>query len=297
MRVSQLIKKAKDSLFELGVESAAVEVELLLGHCLGKSRTELYLAASEELSPKEYEHWLDLFARRLTREPLAYILGEQEFWSLHFYVSPDVLIPRPETEFMLELVLASQGQWRQGGPIIDLCTGSGVIAVVLAKELGRPIIAIDISEKALNVAQKNIDYHHLTQQVNCLQSDLFGNYPVEQKISLLVSNPPYVKKSSIDFEVEPEVREFEPHLALDGGDDDGLAFIRRIWQKSFNLLANNAEIFIEFGSEQGEIVRKIFSTPYADGSHFTNIKIIKDYSRRDRVINATYKPTIKEYKI
>lgn len=288
MRVSQLLHEAQAELEQLGVESAAVDVQLLLGHCLGKTRTELFLAASEKINLDLTQKFSNLFERRKKREPLAYILGEQEFWSLDFHVNSDVLIPRPETEFMLERVLANQGEWRQGGNIVDLCTGSGVIAVVLAKELGRKVTAIDISEKALAVTARNINRHKLDNLISCLISDLFCDYNKSDKISLLVSNPPYVRKLAIANEVEPEVRDYEPHLALDGGGDDGLTLIRKMWDELQYYLADKAEIFIEFGAEQGQAVKEVFSNSYSNGNYYTNIEIIKDYSGRDRVVNATF---------
>ncbi|CAG37454.1 peptide chain release factor N(5)-glutamine methyltransferase [Desulfotalea psychrophila] len=285
MHVAQLMQRAVLVLAEAGVESALVDVQLLLGHCLGKTRTELFLYPENPVSSGSEAAFNLLLARRVQREPLAYILGEQEFWSLDFKVNSHVLIPRPETEFMLEKVLASAGAWRESvTPVLDLCTGSGVIAVVLAKELGRPVVAVDISEEALQVARFNAHRHHVA--INFIRSDLFANIEPLHQFGLIVSNPPYVSRGAIAHELEPEVASYEPHLALDGGAGDGLDFIRRMRDDLPKYLSLGGEVFIEFGADQGAAIADLFAEPGSDGSSFTDVHVLQDYARRDRVLYA-----------
>ncbi len=287
MRVIDLIQFARSELGGAGIEESNTDAHLLLGHSLGKSRTELFLAAAEEVPEKELLVFLALLARRKKREPLAYILGEREFWSLPFVVNPAVLIPRPETEFLLERALASV---RRGacpaGMILDLCCGSGVIAVVLALELGRRIAAVDISSAALEVARENCIRHGVSQRVELIQADLFAAFPLRRMFSLVISNPPYVSRRDIQQGLEPEVVKFEPHLALDGG-ERGLDVIQRIRDGLPARMLSGGELFMEIGADQGAEVQKLFAEPSGPISCFKNVEILKDYAGRDRVLHAT----------
>ena len=160
MLIGQLLQECTAVLANAGIESPAIDAELLLGHCLGMSRTELYLNAQQPLSNPSVTQFQSLLKRRQQREPLAYILGVQEFWSLDFLVTPDVLIPRPETEQLLEKVISfHRASQPDSGLLVDLCCGSGAIAVVLAKELQRKVLAIDISFEALRVTKANCEKH------------------------------------------------------------------------------------------------------------------------------------------
>lgn len=289
MRVAEIMEFADNVLCDAGIdETRNIDIQVLLGHCLQKTRTQLFLSGAEELSAEQEELFNGFLVRRIQREPLAYILGEQEFWSMNFNVSPDVLIPRPETEFLLECVLASKGAWRSStSSILDLCTGSGVIATVLAKELRRPITAVDISPAALTIAASNIKRHNLTHLVFLIESNLFIGLPIEQKFGLVVSNPPYVESGEIAERLEPEVALYEPHLALDGG-DDGLDLIRRIRIDLPQRLLIGGEVFMEFGAYQGKEIETIFSERGVDDSFFDKVQIFKDYAGRDRVVYARF---------
>ena len=178
--VHQLLTTATASLSQAGTEDSRLEAELLLRHCLNVSRGKLFLLHDQPVEEATERRFRELLRRRCQREPLQYIIGSCEFWSLDFFVNPAVLIPRPETEFLLEHCFSTLQQNAGGQPlrILDLCTGSGIIAVVLAKEFPRSeVIASDFSQEALGVACKNISRHHLDQRVHLLRADLLTAFP------------------------------------------------------------------------------------------------------------------------
>ncbi len=286
MRVAELIRFAAGELGRAGIAEADSEVLGLLGYCLGKTRTGLYLAAEEEVPEAVRLAFLELLARRRQREPLAYILGEREFWSLPFFVSPAVLIPRPETEFLLEQVLAAcRKRSLPAGRFLDLCCGSGVIAIVLALELGREVTAVDLSGEALAVAGKNCRRHGVGERVSLILADLLSAFAAKRMFSLAVSNPPYVSSGDIRGNLEPEVAEHEPRLALDGG-DKGLDVIERIRDGLPAVMLPGGEVFIEIGAEQGQAASRLFSEPVNAVRSFQEVEILQDYAGRDRVLHA-----------
>ena len=197
-----------------------------------------------------------LVARRSTREPLAYITGTKEFWGLAFEVSPDVLIPRPETELLVEATLEMFPSRDMPLAIADVCTGSGCVAIALACE--RPyahILALDVSEAALAVARRNAARHSVSSRAHCLHSDLLNAVP--GAFDLIVSNPPYVP-STHRRELSPEVRDFEPSLALFAG-GDGLAIIDRLVSESVDRLKPGGVLIFEFGAGQDQAVAELVS--------------------------------------
>lgn len=287
MRLAELYKRASAELAEAGVPEYQLDARLLLESCLGITRTEIFLNGQEEVDEVLQGAYLRSIDRRKKREPVAYILGEQEFWSMPFYVSPAVLIPRPETEFLLDRVFALTSPENVGrGFALDLCCGSGVIASVLAKETGKRIIASDISFEALQVTRKNLHRHHLAGQVELVQGDLLSPFQQDRAIfPLVVSNPPYVSKYVVENDLEPEVARHEPRLALDGG-EDGMAIIQEIRLKLPRLLCPGGQFFMEIGADQGEAVRKLFSADFKGTPGFHEVAILVDYTGRDRVVHA-----------
>ena len=281
--VAQLLHQAVVDLGAIGIPEARIDAELLLGHCLDTTRTGVYLAAREPVSSVVLQRYRELLARRLRREPLAYIVGEKEFWSLPFHVSPAVLIPRPETEFVLEMVLARRSQSANHDQCLDLCCGSGVIGIVLARECGVPVIGVDLSEKALAVARKNCHRHRVADRVALVQGDLLSCFRLDRPFSLIVSNPPYVAQEELGAGLEPEVRCFEPRLALDGG-PSGLSVIAAISRSLPTLLAAGGDCFLEIGEQQGDSVRALFRNDWSSGVYH-EVRVIKDYSGRDRVVH------------
>lgn len=287
MEIKQLIKDSTSVLKKHGIDNAEIDIQLLLSHCLGMSRTELYLHGNTIPDPGLVSQFMQLLLRRADREPVAYILSEREFFSRSFFVSPDVLIPRPETEFLLEKVIEeASGTDLVIDRCLDLCCGSGIIAVILALELDIDVLAVDCSGPAIEVTSRNIQTHGVQKRVTTCVSDLFSVLePDRHLFPLIVSNPPYVRKKDIAELLEPEVARFEPELALDGG-DDGLRCIERISNDILSYLSPGGMFFMEFGSDQGEAVAKIFSSVKADGRYFSSVEIFKDYSGRDRVLFA-----------
>jgi len=289
MRTGELFRRGIAELKAAGVPCADTDIQLLLGHCLKMSRTQLYLAAEDGVAQGAETLFLKLLERRKKREPVAYILGEQEFWSLSFHVTRDVLIPRPETEFLLEKVLESvQSSPPPCGPILDLCCGSGVIAIVLALELRRRVAALDLSMAALGVARLNAERHGVGEQIDFVQADLLNSVLSANGFSLIVSNPPYVSTAEMQGEMQPEVIGYEPHLALDGG-VDGLNIIEKIRSRLPFVLCPGGYFFMEIGEAQGPGVREMFSLGDGHGACFDLVEIYADYAGKDRVLFARLK--------
>ncbi|MBI4224251.1 MAG: peptide chain release factor N(5)-glutamine methyltransferase [Deltaproteobacteria bacterium] len=247
----ETLKEAIRELEAAGCETPRLDAEVLLAHALGCERHEIYLGPGTRDqglgTEKKFKLFEDYIERRKNREPAAYITGTKEFWSLPIKVTPDVLIPRPETETLVNAALEKvPGPWSlvPGPFILDLCTGSGCVAAALAKELpDARFVVSDISPRALTVARGNLKFAE--GRVAFIQSDLFEN--ITGPFDLIVSNPPYV--ASKDWEgLQPEIKNFEPRLALDGG-TDGLDFIRKILQDAPRCLKSNGWLILENGSE------------------------------------------------
>ena len=249
-------------------------------------RTEMLISASQEVDDENCQRFASLIKRRAAHEPVAYITGEREFWSLPFWVDENVLIPRPETEFLLETVF--QHMTKSGKRItrcLDLCCGSGVIAVVLALELKSMVFALDLSVGALGVTQRNAARHGVDELVGTVCSDLFSAIGFGQVFPLIVANPPYV--SSLEFRdvLQPEVAEFEPHLALNGG-PEGLDCIQRIATDILKYLEPDGMFFMEFGADQASHIDRIFRKVRLQDRFFEVLNIYQDYSGRDRLLAA-----------
>jgi release factor glutamine methyltransferase len=283
---AELLLFGAGELQKAGVVEYHLDSRLLLQACTGKSRTEILLDGDAAVNGTLLNIYLQYLERRKKREPVAYILGEQEFWSLPFYVTPEVLIPRPETELLLDRVFAlGDPENFSRGNILDLCCGSGVIASVLAKETSRKVCGLDISFQALEVARRNNLRHDVEPLVDLIQGDLFSPFSEDRCFSLIVSNPPYVSSTDVSHNLEPEVALFEPHLALDGG-DKGLEIIREIHDGLSGMLSSGGQIFMEIGADQGEVVKNLFQENLYGRSCFEQVEILKDYSGRDRVLYA-----------
>lgn len=287
MQTAELVHYGITELKAAGIPDCTSDVHLLLGFCLGKSRTQLLLAARDEVSAEAELAFVTLLRRRIHREPLAYILGEQEFWSRSFLVNSSVLIPRPETEFLLETVFRELQSCPAlgGGGVLDLCCGSGVIAIILALELKKRVVAIDFSQDALEVTRQNCCRHGVEQLVFPIRADLLSAIGGDRRFALVVSNPPYVSTAAVKHDLEPEVRDHEPWLALDGG-EKGLDLISRIRDDLPRILAPGGQVFMEIGYDQGEAVAEMFRLHKAGHSDFYDIRILKDYAGRDRVLHA-----------
>jgi release factor glutamine methyltransferase len=250
------IAAARHSLVSAGLspEDAALDAEVLARHVLGWDRA-TFLIRSAEPSPSDFDaRFTPLIERRTAREPVAYITGHREFWGLDFEVSPDVLIPRPETEIIVEQALARADPARPYRRVIDVGTGSGCLAVSLATEFAQAeVIATDRSERALAVAARNAQRHDVADRVRFVHADLLTG--IREVANLIVSNPPYVATADAG-QLQPEVVSFEPKEALFAG-DDGLSVIRRLFESASANLAAGGLLVVEFGFGQAPAIVRL----------------------------------------
>jgi len=286
--VRRALREGAEFLSRVGVESDRLDAELLLGKALGCPREKLYLNYEMALGTPVKDLYDSLLERRALREPLCYLIGSREFWSLDFYVTSEVLVPRPETELLIEVTLGLVRELDspRAIKILDLGTGSGAIAVSLAKELGEAEIwATDLSWGALEVARRNALRHGVEGKICFLHGNAFA--PVKGQrdfFDLLVSNPPYVRQSEIE-KLPPEVRDWEPKLALDGG-VDGLDFYRRIVKEAHHYLADGGFLAVEIGADMGREVCGLI----ADVGYYSAASVWQDYAGKDRVVAARKLP-------
>ncbi|MGD9950371.1 MAG: peptide chain release factor N(5)-glutamine methyltransferase, partial [Desulfobulbus sp.] len=270
-RIDALLREAARQISDAGIEDSELEAQLLLQWLTSLCRSQLVLKAGEELETAMAEQYLHLIGRRCQRIPLQHLTGVQGFWSLELIVSPAVLIPRPETEFLLEQVFATVSH-RPELRVLDMCTGSGAIALVLAQELSCRVVAVDLSVDALSIARRNRAKYQLEGLVELVQSDLFSGLQPAFKYDCIVSNPPYIVDAAIDF-LEPEVALAEPRMALSGG-EDGLAWIRRIIASASTFLRPGGWLFLEIGADQKTAVEHLFQEA---GSVYEQIQVVTDY--------------------
>lgn len=260
MTAAQAIAEGVETLAQAGVESARLDAELLVCHALGWTRTRLYTYPEHPLPPETEAEWRALLQRRRRREPLPYLLGEWEFFGRRFCVSPAVLIPRPETELLVEGLLARR-PWREEGPplFVDVGTGSGCIAVTLAGELPEAIgVMLDSSADALEVAQANAEAHGTGDRLEArLAAFPAGLEDLHGRVDVLASNPPYVAEPE-RATLPPEVRDYEPDEALFSG-PDGLGMLSELLDRGRALLRPGGWIALEFGIEQAAALQEAAS--------------------------------------
>lgn len=274
--VLKVLRWTADYFREKGIESGRRDAEVLLADTLGLDRVGLYLHFDRPLSADELAAYRRLVARRAQREPLQYILGETEFWSLPLRVTPEVLIPRADTEVLVEEALKKV---TGAVGILDVGTGSGAIAIALAHELPEARVeAVDISPAALVLAEENARRNGVAERMHFRQADFYqlqgGPY------DLMVANPPYIPATDMD-ELMPEVRDHEPHLALRGGDADGLAAYRALAVAAANLLVPGGWLLVEVGIGQAEAVRRLFADAGLDDCYARD-----DYAGIPRVVGG-----------
>ena len=265
-------QQATNRLYKFKINDAELDAWYLLSHVTGLTRAEFFIKGDELMSEEQERQYEELLARRTSHEPLQYIIGTQEFMGLSFVVRDGVLIPRQETELLVEEALPLS----KGKRVLDMCTGSGCIIVSIAK-LANPAqaVGVDVSEQALAVAKENAT--RLEVQASFLQSNLFEQ--VEGQFDVIVSNPPYIASNVIP-ELMPEVREYEPMLALDGK-EDGLFFYRTIISQAKEYLVEDGTILFEIGHDQGEAVATLL-----EQAGYENIVVKKDYAGLDRIVRA-----------
>ena len=268
-----------------GIESARLDAEVLLMHCLRWERTALYRERDYQLTPDEDARFHELVRRRGAHEPIAYLTGEREFWSLPFAVRPGVLIPRPDTEWVVEAALRYAPQFlrlHSRCHVLDIGTGSGNIAIAVAASLALvDVTAIDSSLEALAVAQLNAQSCQVAERVHFVCGDLFSPlHPRRVRFDLLLSNPPYIAAEEW-CALPTTVRCYEPRQALDGG-SDGLLFYRRLFAEGSPYLSENGIAIVEVGHRQaGDVSRLLMQS-----QQWELIEIVKDYSGIERVVVA-----------
>ncbi len=277
MRIRGALDQATAQLGNEGVESPRLDAELLLAHVLGVNRAALWTWPDRLLTPKELTRYRELVARRARREPLAYIIGRREFFGLEFAVNPAVLIPRPETELLVEHALRLVRRWAPTPDIADVGAGSGAMAVALAVHLPQATVyALDASDQALALTAENARRHGVGDRVRCLLGDLLA--PLPGPVDLIVANLPYVATGEWEG-LAPEIRLYEPRPALDGG-PDGLALIRRLLATAAPCLRPGGALLIEIGADQGAAVTALARRHFPQAA----VQLYPDYAGLDRLV-------------
>jgi release factor glutamine methyltransferase len=289
MTILEILNGSTNYLRDHRIENPRLNAELLLAHSLNLSREGLYIHLHEQLKEEEKDELERLIERRIRGEPLQYILGHLEFWAFDLKVNPHVLIPRPETELLVEqgLSILSKDSFETPHCVLELGTGSGAITISLAKELKDVfLVATDISRDALVLAMGNAKSAGVIHQIEFVNGDLFAPFRFfkERKpFDLILSNPPYINRSEIQG-LPKEVKDYEPISALDGG-EDGLEFYRRITSQAPFYLRKRGWILMEVGQGQGSKVSDLIEK----GGCFNEPELIRDFSGIERVVQAQIK--------
>ena len=285
--IGRLLTWTNDYLREHGSDSSRLDAEILLAEARGCKRIELYTAYEEVASEQTRVAFRELVRRRAEGEPVAYLVGRKEFYSLSFHVTHDVLIPRPETELIIVTMLdLAKKRPAQDGPlqIADVGTGSGVIAVTAAKYWQNSrVTAMDLSDKALEIARFNIDQHGVSERVTLIHSDLFSKVPPDARFDFILSNPPYVSQAEYK-ELPRDVKDHEPEMALIGG-PTGCEVIARLIEQSATRLNPGGCLLIEVSPMIAAEVQHMIG----DHASFASSAIVKDSAGHARVVVATRK--------
>jgi len=282
--IGRLLEWTTQYLSQKGIEAPRLETQVLLAHALSCKRIELY-ARFDELAPEEgRKQFRELIRKRLEGYPVAYLVGRKDFFSLEFEVNPSVLIPRPDTECLVDDCLRLLRD-RTGPRVLDIGTGSGCLAVAVAwKHKTAQVTAIDINPEALAVASRNAVNHGVSDRVRFLEGDLYSPLPVEDRFDIIVSNPPYIPHADLAG-LAASVRDYEPHLALDGG-VDGFAVFDRLLARAADHLLPEGYLLMEIGyGQEAEARRRIEACP-----GFVLAPTIRDGEGRPRVLRARRHP-------
>lgn len=273
----EIIVWATKLLTEAGIDNAELDARIMLEHVLELPRTHSYFAQAYKLLPHEEMLFFNLLKRRLMHEPIAYLVGQKEFYGYDFLVNSSCLIPRPDTESVVEHCLARlKGHER----VLDVCTGSGAIGLTLVKE--RPhisLVATDISSQALEMAHKNARQLGVEKRVNFRKGDMFEVLLPHERFELIVSNPPYI--SPDDYEnLSRTVKDFEPELALNAKDSQGISFYRRLLEEAGQYLREGGCLVMEIGYQQSEMVKSLAGSQWS-------VELFNDLAHNPRVVIAT----------
>lgn len=281
--VRRVLEWTTTHLKKSGSDTPRLDAEILLAHARGCQRIQLYTQFDEPLSDAVRATMRGLVQRRAKAEPVAYLVGQREFFSLKFRVTHDVLIPRPDTETLVIEILDAAKMWSSPA-ILDLCTGSGCVAIATAKNnLQAKVTAVDISSAAIEIARENAATHQVADRVEIIESNLFDAIPADTKFNLIVGNPPYIPSAEIE-QLEAEVANHEPRLALDGG-PDGMDILRRIIEQAPRFAAPSGLLLLEFTPEQADALEQM---TVAHGA-YENVSIVKDLGHRARVLKARFR--------
>lgn len=276
--IKEALEKGLECLENREYNNPLLEVKLLLAKALGVEKEYLFLHLNDEVEKTDLDKFFSYLEERKTGYPIQYILGTQEFMGLEFFVNPGVLIPRPDTETLVESVIeVVKGSYRERQEVrmLDLCTGTGAVAVSLAFYIENAHVdAVDIDDVPIDTAKRNADHNGVADRVTVIKSDLFEG--VAGRYDIIVSNPPYIKSDVIEG-LQTEVSTYEPKLALDGG-SDGLDFYRKIADQSVSFLNDGGVLALEIGYDQGDSVSRLLTGRYKD------VEVIKDLSGNDRVV-------------
>lgn len=282
--IQKLLNWICDYFEKSNIDSPRLSAEIILSHVLNLGRIELYTNFDKLVARPDLEKLRGLVKRASENEPVAYLTGRCEFYSLALTITPDCLIPRPETELLVERAIEFLRSRNTSQSVCDLCTGSGCIAVAIAKNHKNcEVIATDISDDALKVAKQNIERYSLTEKIKLFQGDLFEPLIPQLdkcKFDLIVCNPPYVTSGEYDT-LDKNVKNYEPKNALEAG-TDGLDIYRRIIESIEPFLKSDAALILEIGHSQGKSVRELLENT----GYFTQIDVKKDFQDNDRVVIA-----------
>jgi release factor glutamine methyltransferase len=278
--VKRILDWTTEHLKKRGSDSARLDAEILLAHARGCRRIELYTRYDEPLSDAQRAAMRDLVRRRADAEPVAYLVGFKEFYSLPFKVTADVLIPRPETEtLVLEAVEIAKGSAAERLTLLDLCTGSGCVAVAAAKGSTKfAVTASDLSDAALDVAQSNAERNGVAKRVEFRHGDLFDALPGDATFDIILSNPPYVAEGEYES-LPPDIRLHEPAAALLAG-ADGLDILRRIADEAPRRLNAGGHLLVELDPKQAEPIADLLRPS------FREVRFVKDLAGKVRVVHA-----------
>ena len=278
MNYFQTLKFGSNKLKLNNIDTHILDSELLLSYALNLPREKVLTNLDAKIKKSRFNSFKKLLYRREKKEPVAYIINNKEFWKNNFYINKDVLIPRPETEIIVEEVLKIVKPFSSKS-LLDVGTGSGCIIISIIKErLNCLATAIDLSKKALNIAKFNAKMHHLINKINFVNIDI--DKIQDNKYDFIISNPPYIKKLNLS-KLDESVKFFEPYIALEAG-IDGLREIKKLIIKSNKLLKRNGRLIFEIGEHQSMIVKNILN----DNGYYVN-KVINDISSIPRVIIST----------
>lgn len=279
--VGRLLTWTTDYLKRSGAESPRLDAEVMLAHVLEWQRVQLYTHFDDEVGERSRGGFRELIRRRAQGTPVAYLVGRKEFFSLSFAVSPAVMIPRPESEFVITEYLALT-RHLESPRAVDVGTGSGCLAIAAShRQPQARFVAIDISEQALEIARRNAAQHRVADRIDFRLGDHLGPVAGEGPFDAIISNPPYIPREKIES-LERGVRQYEPRMALDGG-PDGLGVVARLIEECVGILKPGGHLVLEIGSDQERSVRALIEAQ----KHLCLAPTVHDHAQHPRVIRAT----------